>query len=128
MNKIVKNPSRGQIRYLLKKQNGRCAISGEKLDPRLVSPDHIIPVSRKEFSNNNLYGRVWLVSTAVNKMRSNLTLDEFYDIIEKIYKNRDNAENFADELKKFNDFPEIKKKDFDEYIEKNYDQNGIIKK
>jgi len=127
MNKQIKNPTRGQIRYLLKKQNGRCALTGEKLDPKKVSPDHIIPISRNEFSDNNLYGQVWLVSTAVNRMRSNLTLEEFYKVIDGIFKNKEDALKFADELGRMKDLPEIEKKDFDEYIEKNYDQNGIIK-
>ena len=35
---------RGHIRALLKKQNGRCALSGEKLNPKDVSIDHIIPL------------------------------------------------------------------------------------
>tara|TARA_B110000285_G_C14694974_1_gene410807 strand:- start:110 stop:496 length:387 start_codon:yes stop_codon:yes gene_type:complete len=127
MNKQIKNPTRGQIRYLLKKQNGRCALTGEKLDPKKVSPDHIIPISRNEFSDNNLYGQVWLVSAGVNRMRSNLTLEEFYKVIDGIFKNKEDALKFADELAGMKDLPEIEKKDFDEYIEKNYDQNGIIK-
>ena len=42
-----------KIRFLLKKQNGRCAISGIKLDPKDTSIDHILPISRKEFNNNS---------------------------------------------------------------------------
>ena len=127
MSKKITNPTRGQIRYLLKRHNGRCAITGEKLDPRRVSPDHIIPISRKDLSEEKLYGKVWLVWRDVNRMKLALTIDEFYNVIEKIYMNKNNALKLFEEFKTLDKIPEMPKKEFDDYVEKNIDEDGIIK-
>ena len=73
---------------MLKRQNGRCAISGEKLSPVNVSVDHIFPLSRKEFENEKLYGKSWLVTSKINRLKGSLTLDELYKLLEKIKKDK----------------------------------------
>ena len=56
----IKTLSRGQVRSLLKLQNGRCAISGKKIHPSMVSIDHIYPVSRsKEFGDKKGFGKYY---------------------------------------------------------------------
>ena len=49
----LKNITASEIRALLKIQNGRCAISGEKLKPSETSVDHVIPISRKDLIGKN---------------------------------------------------------------------------
>jgi len=123
----IKNLTRGQIRYLLKMQNGRCAITGDKLDPRNVAPDHIIPISRTEFKNNPLYGKIWLVSASVNRLKLNSTMEEFFELIEKIYLNKGSAAKSLEVFNKDQDLPEMSKQEFDKYIEESFDEDGIIK-
>ena len=121
-----KVPGRNIIRGLLKLQRGRCALTNVKLDPNNVSADHIIPMSLTEDKENPNYGKFWLVSSNVNKMKSNLTLDEFYKTAELLIKNKDNANNLKNKIFN-NQIEEIEKKDFDKYILDNYDENGVIK-
>tara|TARA_X000000950_G_C13797036_1_gene611853 strand:+ start:776 stop:1171 length:396 start_codon:yes stop_codon:yes gene_type:complete len=119
--------TRGQVRNLLFVQKGRCAISGFKLDPKNVSIDHIVPLSRKEFKDNPLYGKIWLVDTRVNKLKGNLTIDELNKIIEGISKNM----SVTDKLKKSlstDIVEEMNVDDFNKYIEENFDDDGFIKK
>ena len=54
--KKVKPINRSEIRSLLLRQRGRCAISGIKIKPSTVSLDHIVPLARKEFSKKK---RLW---------------------------------------------------------------------
>ena len=44
----IKTVPRSTIRALLFKQNGRCALSGVKINPATVAIDHIIPISRRD--------------------------------------------------------------------------------
>ena len=118
--------TRGQIRKLLHIQNGRCAISGVKLDPKKVSIDHIIPLSRKEFMNDPLFGKYWLVDAKINKLKGALTLDELYEVIENIRNNITITKNIKNSFKN-KDIEEMNRKDFDEYINNYFDENGIIK-
>lgn len=67
MNK--KRLNRDKLRGLLVLQNGRCAITGEKMTPYDVTLDHIVPVSRKDLKDTKEYGEVWLVSKKVNRMK-----------------------------------------------------------
>ena len=124
--KKIKSIPRTQIRYRLKRQNGRCAISGEKLSPVNVSVDHIFPLSRKEFENEKLYGKSWLVTSSINRLKGSLTLDELYQLIEKIKNHSINTRELFKELNE-EEIKEMSKDEFDEYIKKNYDENGIIK-
>lgn len=58
----MKSPmKRGHVRYLLKKQNGRCALTGEKLNPKDVSIDHVIPLKSIKDNKKKDYGKFWLV-------------------------------------------------------------------
>ncbi len=123
----VKIPSRSLLRGLLKLQKGRCALTGVKLDPKNVSADHIIPMSSsKEDKENKNYGKFWLVSAKLNRMKSNLSLDEFYEIAELLIKHKNKSIEIKDKI--FNaQIDEMDKKTFDEYILENYNEDGIIK-
>lgn len=120
-----KHLKRGQIRYLLKLQEGLCAISGKKLDPKNVSIDHIIPLSRKDLKDHPLYGKFWLVDTEINKLKGALTLEDLDKLINSISSNRINREKLKTKL--LEPLLEIEKSDFDKYIDENYDDNGQIK-
>ena len=120
-----KVPSRLLLRGLLKLQKGRCALTNEKLNPKSCSADHIIPASSSNKKDPN-YGKFWLVSSKVNKMKSNLTLEEFYFVAENLIKNKQNAMALKEKI--FNsEIEEIEKKDFDKYILENFDEDGVIK-
>ena len=124
----MKSPmKRGHIRALLKKQNGRCALSGEKLNPKDVSIDHIIPLKASKGKKNKNYGKFWLVKMEINRMKGSLGLEQFHDLIEKIYKNKSVTIKLQKELNKMN-LKEMELKDFEDYIQKNYNKDGIIKK
>ena len=75
------------LRGLLKEQNGKCAISGRKLNPNEVQGDHIIPLSRKEL--NPTYGKenVWLVSSEINRIKHNLSYKELVNACREILNN-----------------------------------------
>lgn len=64
-----------------KKQRCRCALSGEPLTPETVSVDHIVHVSR---GGANRRPNIRLVSSAVNKMRNDMSDEELIEICRKI--------------------------------------------
>jgi hypothetical protein len=124
----MKSPmKRGHVRYLLKKQNGRCALTGEKLNPKDVSIDHVIPLKSIKDNKKKDYGKFWLVKMEVNRMKGSLDLDKFLNLIEKIYKNKSNIIRLKNDLSKMK-LKEMDSASFEEYITKNYDKNGVIKK
>ena len=124
----MKSPmKRGHVRYLLKKQNGRCALTGEKLNPKDVSIDHVIPLKSIKDNKKKDYGKFWLVKMEVNRMKGSLDLDKFLNLIEKIYKNKSNIIRLKNDLSKMK-LKEMDSASFEEYIAKNYDKNGFIKK
>ena len=124
----MKSPmKRGHVRYLLKKQNGRCALTGEKLNPKDVSIDHVIPLKSIKDNKKKDYGKFWLVKMEVNRMKGSLDLDKFLNLIEKIYKNKLNIIRLKNDLSKMK-LKEMDSASFEEYIAKNYDKNGVIKK
>ena len=118
--------TRAQFRRLLFIQKGRCALSGIKLDPKRVSVDLIVPLSRQDLKNNPLYGKYWLVDTSVNKLKGNLSLDELKKIVDNIKKNSANMEKLEEKLLK-GKIEEMNIDDFNKYIEDNYDEDGIVK-
>jgi 5-methylcytosine-specific restriction endonuclease McrA len=123
--KNIKVLDRSMIRSLLIAQNGRCALTGEKLKPTDVTLDHIIPVSRRDYAKKKGYGEAWLVSKKVNTLKGALTLDELYEIISMINKTKSKKIMqmiFDKKLKP------TEKDIFDNYIKKNYSEKGIIKK
>ncbi len=120
-----KHLKRGQIRALLHLQKGRCAITGKKLDPKNVSIDHIIPLSRKEFKDHPLYGKYWLVDTNVNRLKGALTLEELTETLNNINENKKITDNLKAILQNQN-LAEMSKEEFDKYIDENYDDNGQI--
>ena len=125
--KKIKAISRGEIRALLSKQNGRCALTGVKIRPSDVSLDHVIPISRTEFSKKKGYGKGWLVSKKANALKGSLTLEELYKIISLILKNKKKTKKIKNAIVN-NKIKEMTKEDFDNYIKKNYDRYGEIKK
>ena len=125
--KNIKVLDRSMIRSLLIAQNGRCALTGEKLKPTDVTLDHIIPVSRRNYAKKKGYGEAWLVSKKVNTLKGALTLDELYETISQINKYKPKTKKI---LKMIFDkkLKPIDKAFFDNYIEKNYSEKGLIKK
>ena len=125
--KNLKKLDRKMVRSLLIAQNGRCAISGEKIKPSDVALDHILPVSRRELKNKKGYGQGWLVSKKVNALKNTLTMEELYNLIEKIRRNKRNTKKIFDKIINKKLKP-IEKDIFDDYIKKNYSKDGVIKK
>jgi CRISPR/Cas system Type II protein with McrA/HNH and RuvC-like nuclease domain len=121
-----KHLKRGQIRKLLYLQKGRCAISGKKIDPKNVSIDHIIPLSRKDLKDHPLYGKYWLVDTDINILKGALTLEELEKLINKIISNKSKT-NELKEILQNQELEEMEKEEFDKYIDENYDDHGRIK-
>lgn len=124
--KKIKNLNRGQVRSLLKRQNGRCALTGIKISPADVSVDHIIPISRRDLENQKGYGKCWLVHTSVNRMKGNQTLEEFYDIISKVINFKQEAIKLQKELYE-TDLPEMNKDEFNKYLQEFFDEKGVIR-
>ena len=125
--KKIKALDRAMIRSMLIAQNGRCALSGEKLDPTTVTLDHIIPISRKDLSKKKGYGQPWLVSKKANTLKGALTLSELYELISKINKNKKNSKKILNSFIN-NKIKPVDKETFDRYIKKNYNNLGLIKK
>lgn len=124
---MKKMMTRGQMRSLIKKQKGRCAISGEKLDPKDVSIDHIIPLKKVKNKKQKDYGKFWLVKTEVNRMKGSLELNEFYKLLENILRNKKNTMILKKIIEK-EKLVDMSKDEFEKYLEDNFDENGIIKK
>ena len=124
---MKKMMTRGQMRSLIKKQKGRCAISGEKLDPKDVSIDHIIPLKKVKNKKQKDYGKFWLVKTEVNRMKGSLELNEFYKLLENILRNKKNTTILKKIIEK-EKLVDMSKDEFEKYLEDNFDENGIIKK
>ena len=122
----IKIPPRSLLRGLLKLQNGRCALTGVKLDPNNIAADHIIPMSNTSEKNNPNYGKFWLVSAKVNKMKSNLSLEDFYETAELLIKNKAKSASIKEKIFS-SEIEEMDKKTFDQYILDNYNEDGIIK-
>ena len=122
----LKNITASEIRALLKIQNGRCAISGEKLKPSETSVDHVIPISRKDLIEEKGYGKFWLVSSKVNKLKGAMTMDDLYLLVDKIINYKKNSKELEDKVLKDNN-KNFSKKDFDKYILENFDEDGVIK-
>ena len=124
---MKKMMTRGQMRSLIKKQKGRCAISGEKLDPKDVSIDHIIPLKKVKNKKQKDYGKFWLVKTEVNRMKGSLELKEFYKLLENILRNKKSTMTLKKIIEK-EKLADMSKDEFEKYLEDNFDENGIIKK
>lgn len=122
----IKIPPRSLLRGLLKLQNGRCALTGVKLDPNNIAADHIIPLSDTTKKDNPNYGKFWLVSAQVNKMKSNLSLDDLYNVANLLMKNKTRADEIKDKIFK-SKIEEMDKGTFDKYILDNFDEDGLIK-
>ena len=122
----LKRISRGIIRTLLIKQKGRCAISGLKITPKNVSLDHITPLARTEFKKDKAYGKAWLVHKKINALKGTLTMNELYDTLKLISRQKKKTERLAKEIIS-GKIKEMNKQDFDAFIKKNYNKDGSIK-
>jgi predicted DNA-binding protein YlxM (UPF0122 family) len=72
----------GQLMELVKKQDFKCALSGEDItDPNLASLDHIVPVS--DGGGNEVDNLQWVLSE-VNRMKGTLTQERFIELCCKI--------------------------------------------
>jgi hypothetical protein len=122
----IKIPPRSHLRGLLKFQKGRCALTGVKLDPNNIAADHIIPLSDTTKKDDPNYGKFWLVSAQVNKMKSNLSLDDLYNVANLLMKNKTRADEIKNKIFK-SKIEEMDKETFDKYILDNFDEDGLIK-
>ena len=127
MKKKFKSYSRGQIRTLLKIQQGRCAVSGMKLNPADVTVDHIIPLSNRKLANHKDYGKYWLTKSVVNTMKGQKSLNELYQLCGLILKNKAKTKRL-EKIIRNKKLIEMNKKDFDDWVKKNFDKKGIIKR
>jgi|TARA_B110000483_G_scaffold171970_1_gene203546 hypothetical protein len=125
--KEIKKLNRGMVRSLLMAQNGRCAISGEKIKPSEVALDHIVAISRRDLNKKKGYGEGWLVSKKINALKGTLTMNELYYFIEKIRNNKKKTKSIFDKIIN-NKLKPVEKERFDEYIKRNYSKDGLIKK
>jgi len=74
------------IRSLLVAQDGKCAITGTKLNPNDVNADHIIPGSRSELRPLFDESNIWLVHKYINSMKCTMTYDELIEACHLILK------------------------------------------
>lgn len=68
---------------IAKKQKCLCALSGLRLDAETVSIDHIIPVSK---GGKNIPENIRLVNGKINKMRNDMTDNEFINLCRAVSK------------------------------------------
>jgi len=115
----------GNLRVLLKKQKGLCALSGRKLNPDNVTIDHIIPLSRTDLKNSPLYGKVWLVHKEVNKIKSNLLLEDMYDLSKDILDFKTKSGEILKEVSEVGE--QLTREEFEKFVNENFDDNGEIK-
>ncbi len=66
---------------LIEKQGYRCAISGAELTPDIASLDHIIPVSK---GGKHAVDNVAWVHAEINRMKGQLSLDEFVSLCSRV--------------------------------------------
>ena len=113
------------MRSLIKTKGSLCYFWG-KLDPKDVSIDHIIPLKKVKNKKQKDYGKFWLVKTEVNRMKGSLELNEFYQLLENILKNKKNTMTLKKIIEK-EKLVDMSKEEFEKYLEDNFDENGIIK-
>ncbi len=86
------------IRALWERQQRRCAYSGEPLIPGFnASLDHRIPVSRG--GSNELSNLQW-VTVAANRMKSNMTEEEFFFRCQAVVAFHDDPEGYVSNLER----------------------------
>jgi 5-methylcytosine-specific restriction endonuclease McrA len=82
----VINHSVGELTYLLaslwRKQNGLCALSGDKLDRKNSQVDHIITV--KNFGETNINNFRWITKEC-NLLKSGLNDNDLIILVQKVY-------------------------------------------
>lgn len=81
-----------QILALLKKQDYRCAYTGDLLTPDEVGADHVIPISK---GGPHQIENIALVTQAVNTAKGTMTLDEFISMCRKVVRTFGTGEESA---------------------------------
>lgn len=86
MDKALKNEkiTIKDLRDMLVKQDYRCALSGRLLTPQNCSLDHIIPLSKGGMHTPD---NAQLVCCEINKVKANLTDEEFIELCRDIVEN-----------------------------------------
>ena len=114
------------IRGLLVKQNGKCAITGDPLNPVDVNADHIIPLSRKELSPSKDGDNIWLVGKKINAMKGTLTYEELLDFAKRILEHEHKTRELMNVIVN-NKITEMDKEAFDLWVSENCDEEGVVK-
>lgn len=70
-----------ELMKLLKQQDYRCALTGEKLTPNTAELDHKIPKSK---GGDDTAGNLQWLDKTVNKMKGSMTVDEFIAICRRV--------------------------------------------
>ncbi|MDO8804461.1 MAG: hypothetical protein Q7R35_08515 [Elusimicrobiota bacterium] len=114
------------IRGLIVAQRGRCAISGEKLNPSDVNADHIDPLSRADLKSDSGRKNIWLVDKRVNALKGTMSYEELVQIAKTILKHESETRVLFEKVRGGGISP-ISKADFDKWVTENCDEAGIVK-
>jgi len=113
------------IRGLLIAQEGRCAITGEFLNPQEVNGDHITPLSRKTLNPSYGADNLWLVTKKINAMKGTLTYDELVEMAKLILENQERARRLL-KMINANNVQSVSKEEFDNWIADKCDEDGCF--
>ena len=78
------------IQELLNKQDYKCCYSGIVFSNNKKDKTTYPTIDRIDSTKGYVEGNVCICTWLVNTMKSNLTVDQFKDIITKIYNNKNN--------------------------------------
>jgi len=77
----AKSATSSELMRLIKRQEYRCALSGEKLTPNTAELDHIIPRCRG--GSDTIDNLQWLDKN-VNRMKGRMTVEEFVAVCKRV--------------------------------------------
>jgi hypothetical protein len=78
-----------EIMALLERQNFRCALTGQHLNPSNASLDHVIPVSR---GGAHTIENMQVVLTSANHAKGTMTQDEFIQLCREVVAGADRSQ------------------------------------
>ena len=78
------------IQEILEKQNYKCAYSGITFSSDRKDKYTYPTIDRIDSNKGYVKGNICICTQFVNTMKNNATVDQFKDIITKIYNNKDN--------------------------------------
>ena len=113
------------IRGLIVAQAGLCAITGLPLDPKTVSPDHIVPLSREDLSPSQGADNIWLVHNHINAMKGTMTYDELVKAARIVLEHEDESRLLLERIKRGEIRP-IAKGSFDRWVQENAAADGTV--